>query len=227
MKLSMKTLAVVILGLQGNISPIYSQFPCPPLEVLVPRGVVNTQEDCNCFYAYGAAGGLNPDDLSSLPENSVLQYAPTGEYVGPDDIFEYISFTLYGTFIDRFERTDTDTVTHSFKGTATGQCTLFLVDRHYWNANSDFTEENKDVCLSTTAGIKIMYDLTDDPEQIIIQRQNLWLTNKLITEFMPEFTSSAASAGYVCDQIVNTCKDYSVDASNNNAKRMLKRKEEF
>jgi hypothetical protein len=182
------------------------QPPCPPPGL---ETVVSTPEECNCFYAF-AASDLE-DYQSNYATDSILHYAQAGKYVGPDGISEYTSFATNGVFVSEYTSVGNPVVLN-VTSTALGQCKVFVIENGNWHANPKYTLDNEEGCASTTVGLTFTYSLTGNPEAMIsVNNNDVWLPNNLLSEFFPLFTSSDASANYVCDQIVNTCKDYAVD----------------
>lgn len=224
---NMTSLAFLLLLGIGNIPSARTQDvepptspPCPPPGL---ETVMSTQQQCDCFYAF-AASDLE-DYQSFYAEDSVLHYPSGGKYFGPGGIEEYNSFITNGVMITNYTRVGSP-IFLDVSSTAPGQCKIFLVESANIHANPVYTLDNKEACASITVGVKFDYGLTGNPEKMVsIRKQDVWLSNKIIGEMFPLFTSSTPTAEYVCDQIVNTCKDYSVeDQMNKNQTRGLKSK---
>ena len=196
----------------GGILPARSQItlPCP-----VPglENVMETQDDCDCFYASALSNTEEFQDFDSYyTPDSVLHYPRAGIYTGPDAIREYLVYVLNGVFLS------VDTPLKLFprafmysKATAPGQCKLFYAAKVLINFNPEFTIDHQEACMDITVGLKLDYSLTgNDQTRIAIKSVDVW-TNDIFVASLNSITyGSPQTAKYVCDKIVNTCEDYSI-----------------
>ena len=88
-----------------------------------------------------------------------------------------------------------------------------------WSANPYYTVNNQLGCVTLAAGLKYKYELTGNPDAMIsIKSQKLYLTNKVFAELFPLFLSNPLTAEYICDKIVNSCKNYSINSTTKSTK---------
>lgn len=214
---------MLLLGI-GNIHSARTQDvetpvspPCPPPGL---ETVMSTQEECNCFYAF--VGSDVGDYQNFWREDAVLHYPAAGKYSGPDGIAEYTAFATNGVFVSKYSRVG-DQIILDVTSTSPGQCKMLLIEQGNWHANSKYTVDNKEGCASTAGAAIVTYNLTGNSEKMIsVSEQVLWLPDLMTSDFFPLFAFSTSIAEYVCDQIVNTCKDYSVEGDQTRGLKLKK-----
>lgn len=202
-----------IAALVAIPQPVLAQPPCP-----VPPGledVVNSAEKCACFYSL-AGSGLDLGDSSTFStvftDDSVQNFAQTGQYVGVDGISEYLSFVKGGEngFVkDYILINDPFLPSQLFldmTGTTTQQCVATIAERRQLPFNSIFLQDNQDLCVDTVVGSTLTYTMTgNQAAPITIQTVNAWLPDEIVSGTFGLFVNTAATADFVCDAIVNSC----------------------
>lgn len=192
----------------GGILPARSQItlPCPAPGL---EHVMETQDDCDCFYAYVSS---DFGDYDLYTEDSVFHYPRGGVYIGPDAISEYIEFVVNGAFIS----VDTLRLPVAFlysKATAPGQCMFFYVAKVPIIVNPEFSMDHQEACVDMSLGLKVKYSLTGNSRsKIAIEATDVWTSEIFVASLNAIVASSPQTAEYVCDKILNTCEDYSIPA---------------
>ncbi|GFH56830.1 hypothetical protein CTEN210_13306 [Chaetoceros tenuissimus] len=205
---SFATFHLVLLNGLCSLPASSQEYPCPPpgAEALVDGE--NLVENCKCFYALAAAQKQDQSDTpTQIKEHTVMHYAPAGKYYGPDGITEYLS-ALSGDHV-----TATTQIGPSIPGyvrsIGNGQCHTLTAESQNMHLNPYHTVNNTEACASMTVGVRVTFNITDDPfEPIDVQSYEIWTPNLFVTEMFSLFSRSEASAEYICDKILNVCGDY-------------------
>jgi hypothetical protein len=207
--------------------PENDALPCPPpgLETVVDGS--NT-DNCNCFYALAGLDSLDSLvlDYSLLTEDSYMHYGPAGKYFGPDGVEEYLAMLFNGTFVTETTLVG-DPIPKHVKSIGPGKCEILMASHANFHVNPFYTKNNTEACSSMVVGTLSTFELTGNPEQMIsVQKHEMWTPNSFATDLWALFVDTVAAAEYVCDKILNSCKDYSVqdaDERRNRATRALKK----
>lgn len=201
----------VLVFLVAN-NPVLSQLlPCP-----VPgfEDAMETQEDCDCFYAFATVDLLDYDNIYA--EDSYLYYPRSGMYTGPVGIQEYSDLALNSPYSTYYPPSNEDYLSSvAFKyatSTGEGQCELFVASRTQFQANPQYTENNQEACADMVSGSKITYSLTKDriPRVSVVKTHDVWTPGLFVESFYSLSYNTRATAVYICDKIINTCRDYSI-----------------
>lgn len=208
-------------------NPPENALPCPPpgLETVVDGS--NT-DNCDCFYALVESDSFDSliRDYSLLTEDSYMHFGPAGKYYGPDGVEEYLAFLFDGTFVTETTLVG-DPIPKHVKSIGPGKCEILTATHTNFHLNPFYTKNNTEACSSMVIGTLSTFELTGNPEQMIsVQSHEMWAPNAFVTDMFALFGDTDASAEYVCDKILNSCKDYSVhdaDERRNRATRTLKK----
>lgn len=207
-------LAVLVFLTNHNfgIRPVLSQvLPCPPPGM---EDVMETQDDCDCFYAFARTDIL--DYYNVYTDESVFNYPRTGLYYGADGVAEYSDWVFGSPFNSIPDPRETTFVPPTaflyVKSTSPGQCELFLVTKTPFSVNPKFTIDNQEACADVSVGMKTTFSLTGNRSgpKISIATHDVWTPELLMGELYALFYSTPRTARYVCHKILNTCKDYSI-----------------
>ena len=195
----------------GGILPARSQItlPCPAPGL---EHVMESQDDCDCFYAYGISDTNSFEDYDDYTQDSVFHYPRAGVYIGPDAIREYMEFVLNGAFIS--VDTPLRLLQSSFlysKATAPGQCKLFYAAKVPVTVKPEFSIDRQEACIDMSVAFKIKFSLLGNHQtKIAIEATDIWTSDIFVASVNAITISSPQTARYVCDKIVNTCEDYSI-----------------
>lgn len=173
--------------------------PCPPPFPGLAQ-IVNTPEQCNCFYALASAQldlGNSATFANSLTADTVQTFAQTGKYYGADGIAEYLSFVVGGEFVETYDLVGLPLFLNVTPDT-NGQCSVTIAERRHMKFNSDYTD-NQEVCFAALSGAVINYQMTGNLEKPIeVKTIDAYLPDGFIRESQIVLDTEA-TAEFVCD----------------------------
>lgn len=185
--------------------PSLQSPPCPPLGL---ENIVETHEECSCFYAL-ATSGLNLGDESTydnvFDDDSIQNFAQTGTYYGVDGIKEYLSYAVDGEFVLGYTEVGFPLPLNMTFSSTTGECIATSASRRRLPYNPVYIKDNQDMCVDAVAGSTLYYTMTGDVRKPInIHLLNTWLPDEIISNTI-SFQNTPATAEYVCNIITNVC----------------------
>mmetsp|Transcript_7304 Transcript_7304/g.10338 ORF Transcript_7304/g.10338 Transcript_7304/m.10338 type:complete len:339 (+) Transcript_7304:219-1235(+) len=186
---------------------VHAQLPCPPIPELAD--VVDTLEKCDCFYAL-IGSKLDFADASTygeaMNEDTVYHYAQTGTYFGPEGVKEMLSWIDGGEFVKVHELVGNSMIL-DMTGSTAEQCFITVGERRRVEFNTKYTENNEEVCIESLNGINMYYTMTGNIDRpILISRLDTWCPDGFFRGSHRLFSSTKATAEYVCDVMLNVCK---------------------
>mmetsp|Transcript_20331 Transcript_20331/g.25135 ORF Transcript_20331/g.25135 Transcript_20331/m.25135 type:complete len:347 (+) Transcript_20331:139-1179(+) len=203
---SFVALILTVISLPAQF--VFSQpLSCPPIPELAD--IVNTTDKCTCFNALAGSGLDLGNSLTferAFTDDTVQSIIQTGNYYGAKGIAEYLSFVKGGTFVHDYFPIGSP-IFLDMTGSSMDQCVVTYADRRRLPINPQFTTGNIEPCVDTVVGATIFYKKTGNPmAPINVQKINSWLPDAFFREALKYIVDSPATADFVCDVIVNSCR---------------------
>jgi hypothetical protein len=225
-KINVAMVATTLLLISSAVPRTLAQgaLPCPPPQL---ENVVNTKEKCSCFYSLVGSGldlGNSATFSSVFNDDSVQNFAQTGQYTGVDGIAEYYSFVKKGGGVDGTGFIKDyiligQPLFLDMSGTTMEQCVATVAERRRLPFNSFFARDNQEICVDIVVGSTLYYIMNDDPTSpITVQKVNTWFPDEMASGTFSYFIDTPATSEFICDTIVNTCGE------DNQFKRKLPKK---
>jgi len=191
-----------------------------------------------CVQALVASGldlGSPESFPASIDDNSVLMFTQTGEFVGLDQIQEYVNFVAAGDFITSFSAIGVpSTPLFNFYGSTAENCVVTLLEARRLTVNPNYTG-GKTTCLDAPLGAFMQFTpkITNGAVSgMTVKKYYAYLPEDLISEAFDLFDTDA-TAEYVCNVLEINCADNMMfkdrdlrDMSNIEELRNLKRRKQ-
>lgn len=171
--------------------------------------------ECLCFFAFLVSGfdGGDPSTWNLVMDNETIQnYATTGQWVGLEAITEYLS--AYGSsFIDESIPISPFVVDTSFS--TRDECVGVLTSNFRVRTKAAFSNNNgTEACIDFTSASIFRYQLTGRIlRPILMTHWDIWTEIPFASALFAPLESEATT-DFMCDLIVNVCNEPGVDDVN-------------
>jgi len=138
-------------------------------------------------------------------DDSVMQLAQSGTFIGPGTMIEYVNF-VQSTFFESYENVGGERVSISSKK---NQCELVIAVQNKAQVKPEYSVSGEGVCLITTVGFKLYYTVSNlKGDGFAISRTNLFYPDKFLPMLFNDVIGGENTTDYICNDVLkDNCQD--------------------